>query len=88
MKEDLLKSNLMKVIEFILEKKMNDNSEILDSLLIRFTNVKISLENKNIDELAMMIGKLNGCCRAYLDSYSDYNNEILDIMYEIEKYKV
>lgn len=80
------KNHLIKQIKVALdqlENKYYDETKngVLQLIYKRYTNALEVLENnKNINEINII-----GSVRAYLDSYSDYENPLLEDLYHVEK---
>lgn len=81
--KDNLQKQLEVVIKYIEEKyQERDIKGVLELIYKRYKNALTLLENNeaNKDNLS-----ISGGIRAYMDSYSDYNNPLLNEMYKAEK---
>ncbi|KGT37239.1 hypothetical protein P9232_15680 [Weizmannia sp. CD-2023] len=80
------KNQLIRQIKVVLDQLENKyydeiKSGVLQLIYKRYTSALEVLENnKNINEINII-----GSVRAYLDSYSDYENPLLEDLYHAEK---
>lgn len=82
-KNELIIKQVKVVINYIQERYIvNERKEIIDLILKRYKNALYLLENDQAtkDNLNVL-----GGVRAYMDSYSDYNNPLLKEMNRAEK---
>lgn len=79
------KENLIEQINIVLEhvglKQQKDNKPILTTIYTRYEQLKHALE----DERDISIYSIRGSVRAYLDSYSDYYDPIINELGNAEK---
>ena len=81
-KTDQLKRQLIKVIN-VLEKDYSNEikKDILQLIYKRYKNaLKIIENNQSIDQV-----NISGGVRAYMDSYNDYQNPLLEQLHKAEK---
>lgn len=74
----------IKVVLKLIEENCNENQRkgVIELIYKRYSNALQLLENDEVDK-----GKfhISGGVRAYLDSYTDYNNPLLNEMHKAEK---
>lgn len=78
-----LKEQIKLVIKFLEEKyQESERKGVLELIYVRYNNALKLLESNvaNKDNLNLL-----GGIRAYMDSYSDYNNPLLNEMHKAEK---
>ena len=81
--KDKLKKQVKVVIKYIEEKyKENERKGVLELIYKRYNNALRLIESNEVNKEELHI---LGGVRAYMDSYSDYNNPLLNEMYEVEK---
>lgn len=80
--KDELYLQVKDVVKLIDEKyKENERKGVIELIYKRYTNALQLLEDNDINKEKFYI---SGGVRAYLDSYSDYNNPLLNEMYKAE----
>ncbi|WP_298844980.1 hypothetical protein [Clostridium sp.] len=81
--KDKLCEQLKVVLKLIDEKYKEDQRKgVMELIYIRYSNALQLIRNNEINKEKLYI---SGGVRAYLDSYSDYNNPLLDEMDKAEK---
>jgi hypothetical protein len=80
---DELRTQLKIVISYLEENYSNiERKGVLELIHKRYNNALKSLKNNKFNKENLYI---LGGVRAYMDSYSDYNNPLLNEMYKAEK---
>lgn len=81
--KDELKKQVKEVIKSLEEKYIeSERKGVIELIYKRYNNALklLELDEANKDELYIL-----GGVRAYIDSYSDYNNPLLNEMHKAEK---
>ncbi|MDM5299792.1 hypothetical protein QUF51_16710 [Bacillus pumilus] len=79
-KHDRLLIQLRKVLALLKEKDITHPTPMLGMIISRYQHANDILESNNIEDLKKDMFKINGSVRAYLESYSDYMNQVLGEM--------
>jgi hypothetical protein len=81
-KDELIKQIYL-VVKYLEEKyQERDRKGVLELIYKRYTNALKILESNEASKENLNI---HGGIRAYMDSYSDYNNPLLNEMHKAEK---